>query len=146
MYIHYIYIYYSTGTVLNLLCTLYMYVLVPRESNPTIGSQKNGLERGSHVSLLVLVRAWGKRGHSRLLLRYKLLFYLGQIAYLIAMILIFWVKEKAAEQNFICSTSITYQSKALGERFRSPYRAFSAELIQHQFRQITFSQLLRSPG
>ena len=35
-----------------------------------------------------------------------------------------------------------HQWKILGERFPSMYRAFSAELIQHQFRQITFPQHL----
>jgi len=35
-----------------------------------------------------------------------------------------------------------HQWKGLGERFPSMYRAFSAELIQHQFRRITFPQHL----
>ena len=50
-----------------------------------------------------------------------------------------------SEVRYLVKRSV-HGSKALGERFRSPYRAFSAELIQHQFRQITFPQLLDHPA
>ena len=58
------------------------------------------------------------------------------------LLLIVWVKRKAAERKIVCSTRTIHRWKGLGERFPSMYRAFSAELIQHQFRRITFPQHL----